>query len=350
MFLRGAMSGFPTVNFGTGENSLFSPAEIARLMESEYRRALRYGYPLALLLADIDRLEALHDLYGVDSEQRIVRAVAALLRSSTRASDVLGVLHEQRLLVLLPHTPRAGAAALAKRLLSGCRALEFHGDGRVLRASLSIGTVLRDDEGDLAALRARGEHALKEAQTQGGDRCVEFERLPRRELPRAPLEPSTVPAAVPARVRAPAALPPALPGVHELAGSTLEEKVRTLLELAGGGAGLGPLENEVLTVLQRALSEFRAPRATRAQVLAEMHTLEERVRQLKRMLDASEEELARMVQEKSVDPGLASLYRSVQGLDPATTNYKQKKELLAVIYRANVELLRQLEREAGASG
>jgi len=340
------MSGFPTVNFGTGESSLFSPAEIARLMESEYRRSLRYGYPLALLLADIDRLEALHDLYGVDSEQRIVRAVASLLRSSTRASDVLGVLHEQRLLVLLPHTPRAGAAALAKRLLAGCRELEFRGDGRVLRASLSIGTALRDDEGELPALRERAELALKEAEAQGGDRCVEYERLPRREAPRAPVEPRAVPAAVPARARTPAA-PPPLPGVNELAGSTLEEKVRALLELAGGGTALGPLENEVLTVLQRTVSEFRAPRATREQVLAEMHTLEERVRQLKKMLEVSEEELAHMVQEKSLDPGVASIYRTVQGLDPATTNFRQKKELLAVIYRANVELLRQLEREAG---
>ena len=61
---------------------------------------------------------------------------------------------------------------------------------------------------------------------------------------------------------------------------------------------------------------------------------------------ASEEELARMVQEKSLDPGVASIYRSVQGLDPSARDFKKKKELLAVLYRANVELLRQLEEQA----
>jgi hypothetical protein len=65
------------------------------------------------------------------------------------------------------------------------------------------------------------------------------------------------------------------------------------------------------------------------------------------MLDASEEELARMVREKSADPGVASIYRTVQGLDPRAANFQKKKELLAVIWRANVELLRELEREAG---
>src|SRR5574341_1126521 len=98
------MSGFPTLDFGQAEGGLFTPEEVGRLMESEYARSLRYDYPLALLLVEIDRLESLHDLYGVESERRILRAVASLLRSVTRASDVLGSLRDQRLLVLLPHT------------------------------------------------------------------------------------------------------------------------------------------------------------------------------------------------------------------------------------------------------
>jgi hypothetical protein len=133
--------------------------------------------------------------------------------------------------------------------------------------------------------------------------------------------------------------------VHELAGATLEEKVHSLLELAGGPIGLSRLEREVLAILQQAVGERRAPRS-REEVLAEIRVLEERIAQQKRLLDASEEELARMVQEKSVDPGVASIYRTVQGLDPSAPDFKKKKELLAVIYRANVELLKELEREA----
>lgn len=335
------MSGYPTVNFGQAQSGLFSPAEIARLMEREYQRARRYGHPLTLLCAEIDRLESLHDLYGVESEQRIQRAVAGLLRSSMRASDVLGAARGERLLVLLPHTPRAGAVALARRLVAGCRQLEFRGEGRSLRASLSIGIVAHGDEDGLARLTERGELALRAAALAGGDRFVEYER----ELPRAvgPQRATELEAAAPAR---PSAAPPPLPALHELSGSTLEEKVRRLLQLAGGTETV-ELERQVLAILQQTVGEARQPRASRAEVLEQMRVLEQRIAQQKRLLDASEEELALMIQEKSVDPGVASLYRTVQGLDPSAQNFQQKKELLAVIYRANIELLRQLEKEVG---
>jgi diguanylate cyclase (GGDEF)-like protein len=336
------MSGYPTVNFGQAESGLFSPAEIARLMEREYRRAERYGHPLSLLCAEIDRLESLHDLYGVESEQRITRAVATLLRSSTRASDVLGAARGERLLVLLPHTPREGAVALARRLLAGCRELVFRGEGRSLRASLSIGIAAHGDEDGLARLTEMAELALRAATAAGGDRFVEYERTqPRAAVPERASERD-----VAAQRSVRCAPPPALPGVHELAGTTLEEKVRRLLQLAGG-TELAVLEREVLAILQT-VGEARRPRASRAEVLEEIRVLEERIAQQKRMLDASEDELTRMIQEKSVDPGVASLYRTVQGLDPSEQNFQKKKELLAVIYRANVELLRQLEKEAGS--
>jgi diguanylate cyclase (GGDEF)-like protein len=335
------MSGHPSVNFGQAGRGLFSPAEVARLMEREYQRALRYGHPLSFLCIEIDRLESLHDLYGVESERRIQTAVATLLRSSTRASDVLGTARGHQLLVCLPHTPREGAAALARRLLAGCHELEFRGEGRSLRASLSIGVATHAEEDDLAALTARAELALRAAVAGGGDRCVEYERS---------LEPAPAPLAgaaptPPAPPRAPARPPPALPEVHELSGATLGEKVHALLELAGGPTALSELEREVMAILRQTVGESRAPRS-REEVLAEMRVLEERIAQQKRLLDASEEELASMLREKSVDPGVASIYRSVQGLDPSAPAFKKKKELLAVIYRANVELLAELEREA----
>lgn len=338
------MSGFPSVNFGSSSSSLFSAEEIARLMEREYQRSLRYGYPLALLAVEIDRLESLHDLYGVESEQRIVRAVTALLRSSTRPSDALGTARGQRMLVLLSHAARAGALAVARRLLAGCRELEFRGDGRVLRASLSIGLALRTDDGGLAALIECAERGLARAVAQGGDRVHEDEGGAGPAVPAEDGELRVRPA-VPARARH-GRVPPPLPAVDELPGEGLEDKVRALVRLAGGDE---MLEREVLAILQRTLDEARRPRASRAEVLAEMRTLEVRIAEQKRLLDASEEELTRLIREKSVDPGIASLYRGVQGLDPAEHDFQRKRQLLAVIYQANVELMKQLEKEAGSA-
>lgn len=341
------MSGFPTVNFGQSESGPFSPEEIRRLMEGEYQRALRYGFPLSLLHAEIDRLESLHDLYGVESEQRILRAVAGLLRSSTRASDLMGVPLGQRLLVMLPHTPRAAAVAIARRLLEGCRALEFRGDGRILRASLSIGIAAHADESSVAELIERSGRALDAALAAGGDRFLEYERLPGSSP--TPARSVEVPPVVPARPRAPAPKPavPPLPAVRDLPGATLEEKVKALIELAFGPGDRTGLEHQIVAILRSTLDGGLRRRASRAEVQEELRALERRVAELGRLLEASEEDLARMVREKSLEPGVASVYRSVQGLDPSERNFKKKKELLAVIYQANVELLKQLRRESG---
>src|SRR5262245_60440219 len=228
------MSGHPSVNFGQAGSGLFSPEEVARLMEREVQRALRYGHPLSLLCIEIDRLESLHDLYGVESERRILTAVATLLRSSTRASDVLGTARGNELQVCLPHTPREGAVALARRLLAGCRELEFRGEGRSLRASLSIGIATHGKEEGLAGLTARAELALRAAVAGGGDRFVEYERALEPAAARVRVTGMTgiAPAVPPLPKPSPAEPPPPLPAVHELAGATLEEKVHTLLQLA----------------------------------------------------------------------------------------------------------------------
>ena len=160
-----------------------------------------------------------------------------------------------------------------------------------------------------------------------------------------PARTDEVPAPVPARAAQPAPHS-LLPDVHELPGNTLEEKVQRLLRLAGGPGDHGALAREVLAILQRTVGDARRTPTSRAAVLEEIRVLEARVAEQKRLLEASEEELARMVQEKSLDPGVASIYRSVQGLDPSARDFKKKKELLAVLYRANVELLRQLEEQA----
>ena len=102
------MSGFPSVNFSETEEGLFSPAEVRRLMRVEFDRAKRYGYPAAAMLVEVDRLEYLHDLYGWESKQEILRSVIRLLRSTTRDSDFLGCMHADRILVVFPHTPVHG--------------------------------------------------------------------------------------------------------------------------------------------------------------------------------------------------------------------------------------------------
>ena len=349
------MAGFPTVNFGESEKGLFSPEEIQRLMRVEHARAVRYDYPLTLMLIEVDRLGALHDLYGVESKDEILRSVITLLRSSVRSSDVLGCLRDQRLMAMFPHTPREAAAALAGRLLRGCRELAFKSDGRSLRATLSIGIALLvpNDHVDFERFVRNAEESLEASIEAGGDRSIEHSVLQRRFAAREPVlrgrerRPGPLPSARPSPARAaPPAPPPlpALPSFEDLEGDTVEERIRSLFRALGPRTNeLEALERDVIAAIETSLREARARNTSEVDRERHIDVLERRLAKLKQLLEATEEELARMIQEKSIDPGIASIYRQVQGISPAVRDYQRKRELLGLIYQANVELLKQIK-------
>lgn len=154
------------------DRSLFSLAQIQHLMRVEFNRAQRYDYPIACMMIAIDRLGHLRDLYGFDSKEEILEAVVELLKSSTRSSDFLGRMADDRLLAVVPHTPPEGADVLANRLLEGVRQLEFSADGRAIQITLSIGASHNSGGSTLFfdAMLAAAEDALAEAVAEGGDR------------------------------------------------------------------------------------------------------------------------------------------------------------------------------------
>ena len=49
---------------------------------------------------------------------------------------------------------------------------------------------------------------------------------------------------------------------------------------------------------------------------------------------------------KNIDPGLSSIYRTVQGLDSGAANADVKKEMMKQIFEANVEMRDSFQRRA----
>src|SRR5581483_2622365 len=66
--------------------------------------------------------------------------------------------------------------------------------------------------------------------------------------------------------------------------------------------------------------------------------LERRIQKLNKALGETEEALRRVASMKMLDDGIASIYKSVQGLDLDALNKERKKELLAVVFLENLEL------------
>lgn len=88
-----------------GLTNLFNRRYLDETLERELARAKREGYPLSLVMIDIDHFKKLNDTYGHQAGDKVLRELAALLWGGIRTEDVPCRYGGEEFLVLLPHMP-----------------------------------------------------------------------------------------------------------------------------------------------------------------------------------------------------------------------------------------------------
>ena len=124
----------------------------------------------------------------------------------------------------------------------------------------------------------------------------------------------------------------------------IADVVRSLFQSQGAAQGAagghGSVEQRLLELVMDVVSgERRAAEAARAALRdREVDTLQRRIKKLNENLTATEHRLQHVAALKSVDGGISSVYREVQGLDTSELLVAKKKELMAEIFKANLQL------------
>lgn len=333
------MANHPTAqNFKGSAQGLFSSREIQRLMRTEFERAQRYRYPVVLLLITIDRLPQLQDLYGFEVKEDILDGLNHRLKVATRSSDFLACTMDDRLLVLVPHTPPEGVASMARRILSEARNLGLECDGRPMRVSVSIGGAHNERRENVVfeVMLEVAEGGNEVAQKGGGDRYVHSELYDFFAAKQA-----RAPAPLPAE---PAAAPPVdLTEISALIG----DKIREMFGLSGEDTGLVThIEREVTAQLLRELKNRQDLETTQVdkedpEYARKIEILERRISKLTDQLGTTENQLKSVLRGKNIDPGIASIYDTVQGLEDDDAGVELKRELMSKIFEANMDLRRK---------
>ena len=115
----------------------------------EWRRSLRQGEPLSLLMVDVDHFKAYNDRYGHPAGDACLTTLGdALRRSAQRPTDIVARYGGEEFALLLPNTARAGAEQLAHRVLGNVEKLAIpHATSTVARhVTVSIGVASYDAE------------------------------------------------------------------------------------------------------------------------------------------------------------------------------------------------------------
>ena len=146
------------------------------LKEIEFRRALRQGLPLTVLMCDVDFFKRYNDHYGHAQGDHCLQAVAETLSSVfARAGEVVARLGGEEFVVLMPGVDAESAWRAAVRLQQRLaeRALPHAGSDVSSQVTLSIGLAAFEpgciDQFD--QLLRRADEALYRAKTQGRN-CI----------------------------------------------------------------------------------------------------------------------------------------------------------------------------------
>jgi diguanylate cyclase (GGDEF)-like protein len=146
------------------------------IKEVEFRRALRLGQPLTVLMCDVDLFKRYNDHYGHAQGDECLKAVADTLKSVfARAGELVARLGGEEFVVLLPGVDANSAHRSAVRLQQRLSERELPHEASAVSplVTLSIGLSGFDPEtvDQFDQLLRRADEALYRAKTQGRN-CI----------------------------------------------------------------------------------------------------------------------------------------------------------------------------------
>lgn len=152
---------------------LVSRALLDDLGIKEVARSRRHGYPLSVVIFDIDHFDSVNREHGHRSGDVAMRQLAAMIVAQLRREDCFARQDGASFCILLPSTRLAGAENLAERLRSQVAAtsLAVNGSALILTASFGIATLGLHGE-DWATLVQRAQGALNRAKAEGRNRIA----------------------------------------------------------------------------------------------------------------------------------------------------------------------------------
>ncbi|HLY21570.1 MAG TPA: GGDEF domain-containing protein [bacterium] len=136
--------------------------------------ATRFGLPLAVIEFDLDHFKDVNDVYGHQTGDRVLVALARHVRRRLRATDVVGRMGGEEFLILAPGNSIAEAARLAEEICESLRERPMAGDRAWITASFGVAVYESGDTAD--AILVRADAALYEAKRGGGNRVAATNR------------------------------------------------------------------------------------------------------------------------------------------------------------------------------
>lgn len=151
--------------------------KLDQALAAEISRVRRNGGSLSAIMTDVDHFKRVNDVFGHGAGDKVLARVGELLRSQTRATDIVTRFGGEEFVVLMPHTTLAQAASKAGQLRSMLAGQIMEPLENAVTASFGVAELA--DEEDQEAFLGRIDTALYQAKADGRNRVVVAASMPK---------------------------------------------------------------------------------------------------------------------------------------------------------------------------
>ena len=140
----------------------------------QLRGAARHGFPLWVVLGDLDSFKKINDNYGHDAGDVVLRRFSEILKGNTRASDICGRMGGDEFLLVITHVASEYIQSTINRMReewAGCE-FEFGGNAVSITASFGLAGFCGKEAPAFQTLVQRADKALYAAKRSGGNHVM----------------------------------------------------------------------------------------------------------------------------------------------------------------------------------
>jgi diguanylate cyclase (GGDEF)-like protein len=156
-----------------GLTGLYTHRYFQEALTKEIARAQRLGYPVSLMMIDIDRFKHYNDTFGHPHGDLALKEIAAVLKRSIRSYDLAARYGGEEMVLVVPQTSPHRVLPLAERIRTAIAELPFRGatNSHHVQLTISIGVAgLPANAKSKSELIERADQALYLAKEEGRNR------------------------------------------------------------------------------------------------------------------------------------------------------------------------------------
>jgi diguanylate cyclase (GGDEF)-like protein len=101
--------------------------------------AARHGFPMWVVLMDLDHFKSVNDTYGHDAGDTVLKKFGEVLRANTRLSDISGRIGGEEFLLVLTHADEKSVGVVLERIRKQLAEERFEWKGSTISVTASFG-------------------------------------------------------------------------------------------------------------------------------------------------------------------------------------------------------------------